>query len=215
MTLSRTSLALAFLALLAACRTTGPALHTDTVAEPGRTTAAMPWPNGRIPYVIDESLRADSAVITRVMHRWENGTPIRFTPRLATDSAYVQVRAGDCTTYDRGATTVVEADSACVGHELGHAIGLRHEHQRSDRDRYVTIRKPTWYWRHTPQYSINDLPLCRPYDLGSIMHYGITVVTPRPGYEITRRDNEPSAADLLSVRQLYGDAPCEPQPANP
>ena len=30
-------------------------------------------------------------------------------------------------------------------HELGHALGLIHEHKRPDRDQYVTVRTP-WWW---------------------------------------------------------------------
>ena len=169
------------------------------------------WPKGQIPYLIHPSFRADSSHISKVMRRWENGTPVRFIPRRPSDTAYVLIRAGDCATNDVGEITVVKADSACLGHELGHALGLTHEHQRPDRNRYVTVNPP-WYWFGSGknQYEIRDQRLCRPYDLGSIMHYRVNYIVPRSGLEITRKDNEPSPLDLLSVRQLYGAAPCTP-----
>jgi hypothetical protein len=94
---------------------------------------------------------------------------------------------------------------------LGHALGLRHEHQRSDRDRFVNVNPP-WYWfgKGKSQYKILPIPLCRPYDLGSIMHYRVDYITAKSGYTITQQDNTPTASDLLSIRQLYGAAPCGP-----
>lgn len=169
------------------------------------------WPSGQIPYVVHPSFRASPSHISTVMRRWENGTPVRFIPRRPSDEAYVLIKEGGCTTSDVGQTTIVEADSACLGHELGHALGLTHEHQRPDRDRFVTV-SPPWYWfgHGKEQYEIREQRLCRPYDLGSIMHYRVKYIVPKPGLEITQKNNEPSAADLLSVRQLYGAAPCTP-----
>ena len=61
-------------------------------------------------------------------------------------------------------------------HELGHAIGLWHEHTRPDRDDYITI-----YWNNidkTDDYAVNFKKYEHPfvpevgYDIASIMHYG-------------------------------------------
>lgn len=60
-------------------------------------------------------------------------------------------------------------------HELGHVLGLFHEHQRWDRDRYVTLhyehikpgREPDYDW--VPK--INWIVATPHYDYRSIMHY--------------------------------------------
>ena len=63
-------------------------------------------------------------------------------------------------------------------HEIGHAIGLVHEHQRPDRDGYIAIiwdnvYPPYRQWFQT--YSTQEVNTDVDYDLGSVMHYGITV----------------------------------------
>lgn len=64
-----------------------------------------------------------------------------------------------------------------VVHELGHAWGLAHEHQRPDRDRFVRvypgniIAKLRYAFERLP-FSDQELSEMGPYDLRSIMHYG-------------------------------------------
>jgi tolloid protein len=66
-----------------------------------------------------------------------------------------------------------------VGHEIGHALGLTHEHQRPDRDQHVIILE-----NHVEESLLHNFDLSVttimttygiPYDLGSIMHYASNV----------------------------------------
>lgn len=64
-------------------------------------------------------------------------------------------------------------------HEIGHAVGLVHEHQRPIRDRFIRINygnvHPSlrqWFQKY-PQYRINNFNYS--YEFSSVMHYGITV----------------------------------------
>ena len=61
-------------------------------------------------------------------------------------------------------------------HEIGHALGLYHEHTRPDRDDYITINfeninigRDTNFHRN-PNYQ-QEIVDAVDYDLGSVMHY--------------------------------------------
>lgn len=71
---------------------------------------------------------------------------------------------------------------AIILHEWGHVIGLSHEHQRSDRDKYITIHWGYIPLKYTNQFKKNNkyIPDIGAYDINSIMHYGAYVL---PGPE--------------------------------
>jgi len=109
-------------------------------------------------------------------------------------------------------------------HEIGHCIGLIHEHQRPDRTQFVSvnnanIQAPTPSEPNPAGNFVMDstnCPLGR-YDCGSIMHYGqtgkgkvvgsitqqtITIINTANCPAIGQR-NAPSAGDIAAVRALY------------
>jgi hypothetical protein len=60
-------------------------------------------------------------------------------------------------------------------HELLHALGFWHEHQRPDRDNFVRIEWANIQQGLEDNFTLRTLAQARgygPYDLGSIMHYG-------------------------------------------
>jgi hypothetical protein len=116
-----------------------------------------------------------------------------------------------------------------VIHEIGHALGLIHEHQRPDRDRYVEIRRENLDQDFLGlMWSINfdDQPveLSTPYDFLSIMHYGRrafsrngkdTLVPRAPYAEFADRMGRvklPSTLDGEALARIYGPPRA---PANP
>ena len=102
-------------------------------------------------------------------------------------------------------------------HELGHVLGFHHEHQRSDRDNYVTIDIGNVAGNARFAFDKYTFPVVGAYDFGSIMHYGDRVfaidtakpvIIPRPGYQsfatMMGRASSPSRADYDGLAFLYG-----------
>lgn len=104
-----------------------------------------------------------------------------------------------------------------VLHEIGHAIGLLHEHTRPDRDNYVDILYDNIYRGFKDQFEIDDPELLDTlgvgYDYNSVMHYnadafantstpGITIVADKPGIPIGP-GVELSKLDALKINILY------------
>src|SRR6266545_2534191 len=105
------------------------------------------WPGGIIPYVVvPEFVGVD--VLNDAMTAWEEVSNLRFVRRLSVQSDYIEVRhaAERCHSavgYGSGARELscapADFDKSSLIHELGHAAGLKHEHQRSDRQLYVRV----------------------------------------------------------------------------
>ncbi len=110
-----------------------------------------------------------------------------------------------------------------ICHELGHALGLVHEHQRLDRDDYVTVLTNNIVPGLEPQ--LVKIPTSRtntPYDFLSIMHYahnafsvnpGLDTIVPLPAYSQyidimgVRFDPVLSVGDRAGMAAIYGVGP--------
>ncbi len=184
--------------------------------------AAYRWPGGRIPYTIDPALPNPQRVLDAVAH-WNQqlGGAITLTPRTS-EAAYVTFVPGSgCSSYvgfnNLAAQSIWLADTCSTGnaiHEIGHAVGLYHEHTREDRNTFVRVR----YENIDPNRAFNfDQQITGAsdiggYDYGSIMHYGAyafstngqpTIETIPAGIPIGQR-NGLSAGDIAGARTLYG-----------
>jgi len=104
-----------------------------------------------------------------------------------------------------------------VLHEMGHAIGLQHEQNREDRDLYLAWQPQNVAKTERVNSALKTFnrKAVGPYDYGSIMHYGDfdfsangqpAYATLPQGIEIGQRRSY-SAADVDTVRRLYGAAP--------
>lgn len=81
---------------------------------------------------------------------------------------------------------------ATICHELGHTLGLVHEHQRSDRDSYVTILTNNIAPGQEGNFvKLTDSRNTGPYDFLSVMHYArnslsisnnLDTIEPLPAY---------------------------------
>jgi hypothetical protein len=108
--------------------------------------------------------------------------------------------------------------SGCARHEIGHALGLRHEHTRSDRNASVEIQWKNIDNDHCSQFDRikSTAGLCGPYDFKSIMHYtkstftcnGKITIKALNGNTIQKDPFKISAGDFLAVKAIHGLATC-------
>jgi astacin len=187
------------------------------------------WPNATVSYVLDSGLSA--AVRERFLEavaQWEADTPLRFVPPTS-ETSYVRVRqssedSGSCVAFASvgratGETTI-SLEPSCpldvVIHEMGHTVGLWHEQQRQDRDRYIELLYSNLEKTRLSDYDTKILAGSDdgPYDYSSLMHYSLyggsrngkpTMRTLPPGLPLG--GSRLSPGDIDAVRRLYGSPP--------
>src|SRR5262249_5603300 len=59
-----------------------------------------------------------------------------------------------------------------IAHEIGHALGMIHEQERSGRDSYVTINYSNIQTQYASNFDILASTNYGTYDFDSVMHYG-------------------------------------------
>jgi hypothetical protein len=189
----------------------------------GVTSFGSRWPNGVVPY--EDNLASRHPTMVAAMKYWHDRTRIAFI-KSSTQGARIKfVNPTDrvCQTDGVGAgfPREVRVNTASCGvpeavHELGHALGFFHEHQRTDRDSFVKVNTGCIQSGKASDFSkfgssgFNN----GPYDITSIMQYGSTAfldasvpgctatITDIAGNTIPRR-TELSLGDLAGMQMMY------------
>ncbi len=200
---------------------------TVTPAEAGLHPASvsstnLPWPGGIIPYVMDPSLSViQQQTYLDGLREWELAANVHFISRTSeTQYVFFKYSSTGPNLVSGSNPQTVEINLLTRGqicHEMGHSLGLDHEHQRANRDTYITVL----YGNVTPgnNGAFDILPGGVPfgaYDFESVMHYGRNVYSTapgldtiqiKPGYEKYQRRLSNAAlspTDRAHLASLYG-----------
>ena len=194
------------------------------------------WTGGNIYYEFDTSNNVVSAAHQRAFldaaSEWAMFANLHFIPHT-TQSNYVTVQelagleGGVADVGMVGGRQFLSIDPAAwnrgtICHEIGHLLGLVHEHQRSDRDSYVAILT-----NNIEAGALADFVLLTDsrnqgaYDFYSVMHYArdylssnsLDTIEPLPAYsQFLNIMGQPqpvvlSAGDRAGVAAVYGAGP--------
>uniref|UniRef100_A0A914I4P3 Metalloendopeptidase n=1 Tax=Globodera rostochiensis TaxID=31243 RepID=A0A914I4P3_GLORO len=143
------------------------------------------WTNNEIPFLFSAKFNErQKRAIREALAVLEDSSCFRFIPRSKQrDFLFFDMREGCFSFVGKvGGRQLLSLAAGClhdyiIWHEVMHALGLEHEHQRPDRDRFIRI-----HWENVeadkhlnfekiPQ---TDVDLYHNYDYHSLMHYDST-----------------------------------------
>jgi len=187
------------------------------------------WPIADGIHVVPYIVTGSAVNLTTALHTFNQTFSglIQFVPRT-TQSNYVNISLEGAATEGVSSVGMVgneqmlDCGSECTVatwlHEMGHTVGLLHEHQRPDRGSYINLMLQNADLPNVPgnftliSYDYQTIGL---YDYASVMHYGafdfskagLPVIDSIPGGIPLSNDTGYSLGDGDQIKRLYGAAP--------
>lgn len=202
---------------------------TGSLSQKGmRETNISTWPNGLVPYYYSGTFTTNERQkIEEAMRAIELTCKVKFVETTYRDWCYKIERSTDSNPNIGGSSTTgwteypvykfKDASLGIIMHELIHCLGFGHEHQRPDRDSYVTIDMDNIKDDYKSDFiSLPAFLITAEYDYDSIMHYGNLSNVPSVAIDPTKplidsrghaigQDTHLSQLDRLMLRVNYND----------
>ncbi|NIF04110.1 hypothetical protein F3J23_01545 [Chryseobacterium sp. Tr-659] len=197
-------------------------LSEGNTAEKGGASFSR-WPGGKIYYTVASNMGSINAnKITTAVNEYNSKTNTQWIPRT-NQSNYVEFIFGSSSGsdgwahigYQGGKQTVSLDQYISVGsviHEMGHTVGLYHEHTRKDRDQYVMILWDNIQSGQAYNFNIyNSGTDIGPFNINSVMMYWPTSYS-KNGLPTIKRANNTSftynrtgftTGDINTINAMY------------
>lgn len=111
------------------------------------------WPTSQLSYRIDLSIpNSQKQLILQSVAEWNNKTNIKFSETSSNENVYFRKVNSRCKgslgysgSNQKNTVNLSETcDKQSIIHEIGHVMGMIHEHQRENRNNYITLKPDTF-----------------------------------------------------------------------
>ncbi|WP_196138613.1 pre-peptidase C-terminal domain-containing protein [Aliikangiella sp. G2MR2-5] len=186
-------------------------------------TGISKWTDGIVYYEFDPQVSSENKQnFLQATQYWTAVAELKFIERVEQEN-YVYVQNGTSNSAIVGMVGGRQYLSMnnwenifVIVHELGHSLGMRHEHQRANRDDYVDIMIDNVLDNRTHNFTLKTTSDYGSYDFLSVMHYpekaftknGQITIQAKPEYEkyqkLMGQRKFFSGGEQLSVASHYG-----------
>ena len=188
------------------------------------------WPNNIVYFSISSNVK-DHQPIENAIKEYENKTNLIFKQRI-NEKNFIEFKSHNEDFSDSNLGMVdyllkhnlirlgtKNYNAGVVMHEIGHSIGLEHEHSKKGRDQYIEVLWENVEDSETARYNLEEKTntIVTPgFDFNSIMLYWSGSFSKNGGYTLVKRDNKKpfgnqreylSPDDIKIINLMYPSKP--------